>query len=438
MSISTKKALFIIPYIPYPLDSGGNQAFFNMVDYLRQFMNVSLLLDISKSEENAKRAEALQGRWPDVTFYLFNKKTASVKEELYVIHQKRYYNILAAIRASVTRKMRRRCKKKVVDLVREKSTIFSSTFKNLDPDYVQYVYDVSRKGFDMIQVEFYELLSLVYILPSDVATIFVHHELRFIRNEQEIKLLSKVIPTDLLQLKVARDYEKSALNHYKNIIALTETDRRLLMEFTNRKTGIYASPAIVSCNSIKNSNFVSATNTLSFVGSGGHFPNLDGLTWFCSDIAPLLRAAGFKFKLFVTGTWNEKDIFQKLQDQCPEIESTGFVEDLTSVIKGSINIVPIRIGSGMRMKIIDSIVARVPFITTSKGVEGLDFQNEKECLIADDASAFAKAIITLSQDARLQEQMAEAAYNRLRLLYNPQQMLERRLNIYKQILEDPK
>ena len=39
-----KKILFIIPYIPYPLDSGGNQAFFNMVEYLRHKMSVSVLL----------------------------------------------------------------------------------------------------------------------------------------------------------------------------------------------------------------------------------------------------------------------------------------------------------------------------------------------------------------------------------------------------------
>ena len=38
------KILFITPYIPYPLDSGGNQAFFNMVDYLRHSVSVSILL----------------------------------------------------------------------------------------------------------------------------------------------------------------------------------------------------------------------------------------------------------------------------------------------------------------------------------------------------------------------------------------------------------
>lgn len=50
-----KKILFIIPYIPYPLDSGGNQAFFNMVNYIRNRMSVSILL-CSKSEEHDKNS----------------------------------------------------------------------------------------------------------------------------------------------------------------------------------------------------------------------------------------------------------------------------------------------------------------------------------------------------------------------------------------------
>ena len=45
------KILFIIPYIPFPLNSGGNQAFFNMVDYLRHKMDVSILLQVQYASE---------------------------------------------------------------------------------------------------------------------------------------------------------------------------------------------------------------------------------------------------------------------------------------------------------------------------------------------------------------------------------------------------
>lgn len=82
----------------------------------------------------------------------------------------------AKIHASVTRKMNRQQiwtdeTGEVVDLVRGKSTLFSSCFQPLDQGYVEYVSQVARSGFDIIQVEFYELLSLGFLLPENVQTI---------------------------------------------------------------------------------------------------------------------------------------------------------------------------------------------------------------------------------------------------------------------------
>ena len=62
-----KKILFIIPYIPYPLDSGGNQAFFNMVEYLRRKMSVSVLL-YPETEKRMQDVESLKKIWDNVDF----------------------------------------------------------------------------------------------------------------------------------------------------------------------------------------------------------------------------------------------------------------------------------------------------------------------------------------------------------------------------------
>ena len=60
-----KKILFIIPYIPYPLDSGGNQAFFNMVEYLRHKMAVSVLL-YPETGRRMQDVESLKKIWDNV------------------------------------------------------------------------------------------------------------------------------------------------------------------------------------------------------------------------------------------------------------------------------------------------------------------------------------------------------------------------------------
>lgn len=72
-----KKILFILPCVPYPLTAGGNQAFFNMVEYIRHKMSVSLLLSPENKEMND--VESLRALWTNVDFYLFREEDAEPK-----------------------------------------------------------------------------------------------------------------------------------------------------------------------------------------------------------------------------------------------------------------------------------------------------------------------------------------------------------------------
>ena len=116
------------------------------------------------------------------------------------------------------------------------------------------------------------------------------------------------------------------------------------------------------------------------------------------------------------------------------LELPGFVEDLHEYLRGSVFLVPIRIGSGMRMKILDAIASRAPIVTTTKGCEGLDFVSGTECLVADDAEAFAESVVRLLGDVPGQERMAMQAEEKLSRIYDPARMLDRRMAVYKEIL----
>lgn len=424
-----KKILFIIPYIPYPLTSGGNQAFFHMTECIRQHMSVSILLfpQSSKDMDNIKELKQI---WNNIEFFIFKEKPGQLN-----VRHPFYYNILKNIKDSATRKMRRQVIEET-NLVRKKSTLPSSIFKPFPSSYTDYVFEVSHRGFDIIQVEFYELISLGYLLPDDAETIFVHHELRYIHNANEMTLFDKVTNEEQMMFHIAKDFERSALQSYKHIIALTEIDKNILADFIGRNERIYASPAVIQMKASSQRQFIPATaGRLTFVGSEGHCPNLDAINWFCSEIAPILREQNFPFTLQVIGCWHSKYI-KKLQNLCPEMELSGYVEDLHSFLQGSISLVPIRIGSGMRMKILDAVTAKVPFITTEKGVEGIDFHHRKECLMANTSHNFATAIIQLTKDTKLQEQMTAEAISTLQNLYHPERMLSRRLEIYKQVLSE--
>ena len=69
-------------------------------------------------------------------------------------------------------------------------------------------------------------------------------------------------------------------------------------------------------------------------------------------------------------------------------------------------LVAILTGSGMRMKILEGAAMCMPIITTSVGVEGLNFKHGESCLIADSAEEFAKAIDRLRNDKNLRQTLA--------------------------------
>lgn len=438
-----KKILYIIPCVPYPLTSGGNQAFFHMVDYVRHKMSVSVLFCAWAGEEE-KRIEDLKNLWQNVDFYVFFKDK-KVEDKQPLVRNPSYYKWLKKLKSSIERKMKRQVlfsqnmATDVLgdeDLARERSVLSVSVFKELDKKYVEYIAEIANLGFEIIQVEFYELIALGYILPQNVQTIFVHHELRYIRNENEMALFKRVQPDDLMHFFIAKDFELNALREYKHIIVLTETDKKLLAQFIGGEDRICASPAVVQFEPDSKIEFVPCTdNRFTFVGYGEHFPNLDAVVWFCKEIAPRLRECGFGFTLQVVGLGYERYL-NELQMACPEIELVGFVKQLDIFLQGSIALVPIRIGSGMRMKILDIVSSSVPFITTSKGLEGIHFSHGEECLIADNAVEFVDSMIKLSDDTELQERMVGLASAKLKELYDPQEMLERRLSVYNSILKD--
>lgn len=442
------KILFILPWVPYPLDSGGNQAFFNMLDKLRQYHKISLVLYTHSSAER-KAAEELGKVWNDVEINCYNDKKSSVPQNIELSKSdKRKCEFYSWIERSMQRKKSRILRKYEINtcapdnnenkkeetgfslggFVKENSTLFRST-TDLNSGFLEYIYDISRKGFDMVQVEFFEYLPLVYILPDNVRKVFVHHELRFIRNENEMSLFNTVSMFDGIKFNKLKDEEISSLRRYDDIIVLTEIDKGILSEYLPEKN-IYVSPALTSSTTSDSTIHFEPAKDLVFVGGGGHFPNADGMLWFSTKVAPILKEKGFSGEIFVTGKWGDA-IQNIIHDFCPEIKFAGFVDDIHQFINGKITIVPIRIGSGMRMKIMDAMSSMSPMVTTSKGCEGIELKNGVDCFINDSPEEFADSIIKLITDVSLQQNMAESIYKQSKGMMDSSLLLQRRMDFYK-------
>ena len=437
------KILFILTYVPYPLNSGGNQATFNMIDNLRGSNDISILCYLRYGSE-LRAYEELKTVWPDVTFYSCSSKDLTGPAASYELTMPNTLScrIFNYVQNSMERKIKRRMYRQQTraiisrqqqdDYLKENSTLFHLR-TDYPPEFQNLVWEVSRKGFDVVQVEFYESMSLVYLLPDDVKKVFVHHEIRYVRHENELSLFHHVSPYELGRFRYLKDMETMTLARYDHIIVLTEVDKEILLN-DNPNLNVYVSPAVVAMpdNYMHFKRKEGELKRLVFVGSGDHFPNADGVLWFCETVMPQLKAMGMDVSLDIVGVWRSK-IRKKIQAVCSKANFTGFVDDLPAFLNDKVSIVPIRIGSGMRMKILDSIVAASPIVTTAKGCEGLPFKDGEDYLIADEPEDFAKAVAELLSDENLQNRLAVSIQENMRSTFDFDNLKQRRIDFYKTI-----
>ncbi len=447
------KLLYINTYIPYPLNSGGNQAFFMMADHVRKEHDLSLLLYVHNPKEK-EYVKELQKLWDNVTFYIYEPDEVLIKKEDSYSYMSWFdrtlCNFFDYLYHSTWRKIERRehkyktkllgqtktngASESKIDFVRTNSTLFMTGDGDFTPSFCKYVKQIAEKNFDIIQVEFYDYLPLVYLFPQNVKKVFVHHELRFVRNNIEYQLFTKPLSTDKILLEKERSQELADLKVYDAVITLTETDKEILNKNGIPNEKLFASPAITQTVEYDYKAFKPAKE-LVFIGSGNHFPNADAMVWFCLEVLPILQQSGITIPTInVTGIWKE-ELADSIRQLCPTINFAGLVDDLQSFLNGKISIVPLRIGSGMRMKILDSAFAAAPLVTTSKGCEGLPMKNEENCLIANTAEDFAKALIRILSDEKLQERLAMNAQNSKTSMLNEKDLFEKRLSVYRTLLK---
>ena len=190
-------------------------------------------------------------------------------------------------------------------------------------------------------------------------------------------------------VETCRNYEYFLMSGFDTVIALTHDDQKRIQEAVPG-TEVIVSPFPVLTTDKKAGNTTEwAPEKLVFLGSEYHRPNKDGVEWFITGILPLVKHAGIK--LFITGVWSEETKLKYSMN--PAIIFTGFVDDLSELVKNGIGIVPVRIGGGgIRSKIIESMSFGLPVITTRLGVAGVLAENDREILIRNTEKDFADAI----------------------------------------------
>lgn len=147
-------------------------------------------------------------------------------------------------------------------------------------------------------------------------------------------------------------------------------------------------------------------DTLVYPGALSYDANFDAMAHFIKDSFPLIKAQRPATLLRITG---RVAAAQRTALHADGIEWTGYVPDVRPVIARSWGeVVPLRVGGGTRLKVLEALALGTPIVSTSKGVEGLDVRHDRHVLIADTPANFAAATARLLSDHELRARMAQA------------------------------
>lgn len=151
---------------------------------------------------------------------------------------------------------------------------------------------------------------------------------------------------------------------------------------------------------------------LFFVGGFQHPPNIDAVTWFCTEVFPLVRRELSDLRFHVIGSRITAQVEALAGDG---IEIHGHVADLEPYLDGCrIALAPLRYGAGVKGKVNMSMSYGQPVVATTMAVEGMHLQPEHEVLVADDPAGFAAAVVRLYQDEALWNRLSAAGLDNVR------------------------
>ena len=143
------------------------------------------------------------------------------------------------------------------------------------------------------------------------------------------------------------------------------------------------------------------------VGSLDWPPNVEGIMWFLDNVWPAVRAVRPQAILHIVGR-NPSQALLKRSDQ--QVTVVGSVPDVREhVAEASAFVVPLFAGGGTRLKVLEAMAMRVPIVSTSTGIEGIECIDGKHVLIAEDAKDFAYKLVELLDNPMLGASLAIAS-----------------------------
>lgn len=263
-------------------------------------------------------------------------------------------------------------------------------------------------GFDLVHVD---TLALAQFVPLDVAlpSVLTHHNVESMLMERRASLETGLLAKRFLQRETRKlvTAEAAEAPRFDVNVVMSSIDAALLAE---RVPGVRT--AVVP-NGVDVEYFTpdpsQETPALIYGGGMNMFANRDAVMYFLEAIWPAIRSRVPDARFFAVGQNPPKELLA-IAASDPRVVVTGYVEDIRPYIRqAAVYVVPLRVGGGTRLKVLDAMALGKAMVSTTIGCEGIDVRPGEHLLTADTPDAFASATISLLEDPDRRRALGHAA-----------------------------
>ncbi|MEX0648463.1 MAG: glycosyltransferase [Balneolaceae bacterium] len=274
---------------------------------------------------------------------------------------------------------------------------------------------LERQNFDFVISEFASMGH--FELETDAIRILDAHNVEYDNFRRMSKLNYSPIRRKYYEREFKRSFheEVAAFKRHDAIFTTSARDGKLIQKDAP-KPAHFVIPNGVDTDFFQKGNTRSEPFTLVFTGSMRYVPNYDGMIYFIEEIFPEIKKEVPEAKIYIVGS-GPPNILKKHQSDSVII--TGFVDDVRPYIdRASVFVVPLRMGSGTRLKVVEALSMQKPVVSTSIGCEGIDVENEKHLVIRDHPQAFAEAVLELFKAQKLRNRLISNGYELVKNKYD--------------------
>lgn len=359
------RILILDEEFPYPLNTGKRIRSFNLVRELARTNEVTYLA-YGRKDSEAYRALAGAGVTPAPV------RPPHMKKEGLRFYIKLFMNLFSRYPFMVTNH-------------------YSNHFQNAVTRHI------ASGSFDIVVAE-WTPYAIFFKDPSAIRKVIVAHNIetsiwkRY--EETETNVFRRLFIT--LQRSKVELFEKKCFRWADGATAVSHEEAREIASF-----GVTYPVATID-NGVDTDYFVPHEeepdpNTLVFTGSMDWRPNQDAVQWFVEEIFPLIRKERPEVNVVIVGRRPPGHI--KSLDHYDGVTVTGTVDDVRPYIaRAAVYVVPLRIGGGSRLKILEAMGMKKAVVSTTVGAEGLEVVDGETIVIADGAEAFARSVIDALND----------------------------------------